>query len=152
MQLVGTSTETPCPVPSLVDGPHGFVGDLDRAGQLMVWALRRANRIDRTAVPSAFLLAFGICRVETALAAFEAMLAAWLHDGRRRPRIGRLGDARVTADERAFLALLAAHQAADVHRAVALARWLVRAPGHLALAGAGERLAELMAERGFLFD
>jgi len=103
--------------------------------QLLVWAVRRwylHGNISRE-IEVGFLSLCGIAEIETALVAFNDLMATLARHGRRRMILGgpRGG---FSHDERSILTLLAVHQHEDETYAAAILSWLVPA-------GVAERLS-----------
>lgn len=140
--------------------PSGFQ-DLNDAEQLLLLAFRRSLSgqaraglpetavVDpRPCVDMAWRLACGETRGGHAAVLF-AQLTRCLSRCTRRPRsLAPPHVDAITLDERSLLELVAACQREAAPMAVALARWLVRAPDHVALLVAAAALARVMSESG----
>jgi hypothetical protein len=126
------------------------VSDLTYGEQLVLWAARRwlANRSGWDRVGEEFALALGCGRARVALAVLETLLGA-LHGGARRTvYLHRLDCARVSGDEQALLATIAALQAGDTRRAAALLDCLLPPSALRAALGGAEALADALTDAG----
>lgn len=96
--------------------------------QLLIWAVRRwhlRGTISRE-IEVGFLALCGITEVETALYAFNDLMATLARYGRRRIILGGPRGA-LSLDERSILTLLAVHQHENEDYAEAILSWLVPA-------------------------
>jgi hypothetical protein len=129
------------------DAEASALGRLGIAEQLVIFLLRLrcAGPEHEGAIACALRVVCGLARVEQALDALDGLVRALDRCGRRPLRLhGPTHDA-ISADERALLTLVAAHQAGHDDLAAALAAWLVTAQGQPALAEEAGRFARAIA-------
>jgi len=130
--------------------PPGSLEDLTSPEQLLLLAWRRQAR-QPGADPStemAWRLGGGDAHGGRCAGAFRE-LAARLDAFARRPlAVNPPARAALTMDERCLLELVAACQCGAPAMAVALSRWLARAPAHVAVLATAAALARAMDDAG----
>ncbi len=130
------------------------VGQLGPGEQFVLWALRQRLHDGDTPSPAflhGFRLAFGLARLEQALAAFEGLFGTLAGYG---CRLGLfpLRCACVGRDESTVMALVSAAQGGQGARVAATACRLVEAPGAERLATAATGFARCLLEAGLMLS
>lgn len=133
---------------------NGSVSDgegtaLGHGGALLIGALRRiAAGRDCTALTRRdFAMTFP-GDADEVFATFRAFLQSLAHGGRRKLRVGLPGARRMTPDETAIIALIAAAQADDAARLEAHLCWLARGEARVLVAIMTRALATALAVHG----
>jgi hypothetical protein len=118
-------------------------------GELLIGALRRiaAGRGCTVFTRRDFATAFP-GDADEVFATLRAFLQSLAHGGRRKLRVGLPGSCRMTPDETAIIALIAAAQVDDAARLDAHLCWLVRGDARLLIAMMTRALATALAVHG----
>lgn len=130
------------------------VATLAFAEILVVWALRRYAGSRRPAatrgavIAPEFARAFGLARLEAALAAFTDLAESLIAGARLPQPPAAIEDDRVNATEEAVLAVLAACQQGETAQARALSEWCLLPAGRRRFLDGAGGLAQSLREAG----
>jgi hypothetical protein len=128
------------------DGENAALG---RGGELLIGVLRRiAAGQDCAALTRRDFAVTFHGDADEVFATFRAFLQSLAHGGRRKLRVGLPGACRVTPDETAIIALIAAAQADDEARLDAHLCWLARCEAQLLVAMMSRALATALTVHG----
>lgn len=130
------------------------VANLAFAEILVIWALRRFTSCRQplearsAVIAPEFSRAFGLSRLEDALAAFTAMAESLLAAARLPQAFSAVEDDRINATEEALLSVLAAFQQGEAAQARALSEWCLLPTGRQRFLAGAESLAASLGEAG----